>query len=201
MTDPIVRRSRVRTILLAVKAWLVEQEVADESRILIVARDSRDVPHFQGDQDIVLRPGRLQSLGYEEGSGRYDKRVKRRLEATIRTRLELDEADSDEQWLTREDAHTDLEEDVVAALELFPVEEADGDLLLVEPMRLISGDVPGKRASAKGWGESTLVFEMVYALPLDEITDAIGGGGAGGGGGGGSSSATVTAWYGGWYFG
>lgn len=166
---PSVQRSAIKTILLNIKAWLVEQEVVDASCILLTARPWKDVAHFMGDQDVILKPGRLLSLGYEDGSGRTDKRVKRMLDVGLRSRDELDMADEDRLWLTKDDAHFDFEERLADALELYDGHDTEGNLLLIEPMRLASGDAPERLVKAKGWGISVLQFELVYAMNLDQL--------------------------------
>lgn len=195
-----VLRSSVRTVLQAVKAWLVAQEVATADRIKLVARPFAEVQHTMGDADLVLRPGRFVPTGNETGAGRYDTRIRRLLEVAVRSRLESDEVDSDQLWLLQDAAHLALEEAVIAALQIFPPEDADSNILLAEPMRLADGAAAERRKDKRGWGQSVLTFEMVYVLPLEEldVSGDVGGGGSGGSGGG---SEAETGWFWGWFFG
>jgi len=164
-----VKPSSIRTVLEAVQAWLVAQEVLDADRILLVARPFTEVPLEMGDADLLLRPGSFLPTGNETGAGRYDTRIRRILEIAVRTRLEVDEVGQDLHWLRDDARHLALEEAVLAALEIFPPEDAAGNILLAEPMRLVDGTAAEKRKDKRGWGQSVLRFEMIYVLPLTEL--------------------------------
>src|SRR5436190_14121577 len=97
-TTLTVLRSSLRTVLAAVKGRLVDQTGIDASRVMIVARQQKKIPHLAGDQDILLRTGGFKFVpGIRD---RHDARIRRQLSVILRTRWELDEADSDEHWLT-----------------------------------------------------------------------------------------------------
>lgn len=163
-----VVRASIRDILTAIKAELVLREVLGEDAIHFVARDY--VPHFVADKDLLLRPGRVTSSEpWNTGAGRAATALKRYLHCICRTRLALDESDRDEKWLQDEAfGHWILEESVLDALQDFLPEDADENVLLIEPMRVVDADAPDKdRKEPLLWGESTVTFEVFYAADID----------------------------------
>jgi hypothetical protein len=167
-------------IVLAIKQQLVDYELTvggtDDAVILpataikIVARDQ--VPKFTADRDVLIRVGRLSVLsGTVQGAGRVATRAQRMVSVTPRTRLSLDESDRDEEWLTNATlGHFLLEEQIIDALHLFFPLDANGVApFLVEPMRLMEGDQPGRdRQMPQMFGDTSLVYECVYMVTLDQ---------------------------------
>ena len=164
-------RSNFGAILEAIKNQLVAEIEIPAERVLIVVR--RNVPHFAADQDIVLRP-----LGFRvdrqitDQTGRFLTAIVRRLEVRARTRLTLDEASRDEQWLLHETlGHLALEEGIVDALQEFiPLDnDVDQNALTYEPILLSDGTDPEQmpdRGQPTDWGESRLIFDVPYVMSL-----------------------------------
>lgn len=200
-----VLRSPIPSILTTIRNWLLSCEVLAESLVFFTSKRIEDVPHTDGEHDIILQPGRFLPLGYEQGAGRYDTRVRRSLSVFVRSRCNSDEQSHDEIWLLGENKHFELEETVINALHLCPTEDDDGNILLVEPMRLSPSGEPRRLKGGKGWGITELEFEIVYSLALD--TSGVGGeptaaaiAASGSGSSGSAEDAVVSGWYFGFYF-
>lgn len=165
-----VLRSSLRPILAAIKAALVAGVPIPAERVLVSVR--RKVPHFQADQDIVIRPrGFRIDASQTDHTGRFLTKIIRRIEFTCRTRLGFDETDRDESWLLDETyGHVALEERVIDVLQEFEATDEDGNGLQHGPMLLMDGPDPDKEADddAGEWGYSTLVFELTYDLTFTE---------------------------------
>ncbi len=173
MPDPKSARSGFNAIILACKQQLITVAGIPEECILIVARGK--VPHFQADQDVVLRAKGFQvRKEVTDQAGLWDIRIRRKIEARCRTRLALDDASRDEIRLTDLTlGHTAFEELVATTLmgnpngtPFFPTDAA-GNALTAHPLLLDDGDGPdpdpeqGKEAD---WIETKLHFWIEYSL-------------------------------------
>src|SRR5262249_38123679 len=155
-----VLRARLGQVLAAVKARIeFWKGIQDEGRVRVVARQQKKLPHLVGDQDVLIRARGCDGVvGLRD---RHDYRIRRRLSVVIRSRWEVDEADSDERWLVDDPSGASIwEEDVIDALvgDWIP-EDADGNALLWEPIFLLRGDDYESsrdlhsRAEDQNWGE------------------------------------------------
>lgn len=167
-----VVRASIRDILNTIRQRLVDYPVIGTDRVYIVAR--RNVPHFQADQDILIRAlGFTVDRGWADGAGRKATRIDRQVAIIPRTRLATDEADRDPQWLNHASlGHYQLEEKIPDALEepWFPA-AANGDHLTIEPIRMLSGSEADK-GEMKGedfdWGDSAIFYKVSYLLALTQ---------------------------------
>src|SRR5262245_834643 len=108
-----VLRSPLKAILDAVEARLAAKTAISAARIRQVARHQREVPHLDGDQDLLLRV-RGFVADYQGHRDRHDCRIVRKLSVVLRTRLELDESGGDELYLgDASGGATVREEDVI----------------------------------------------------------------------------------------
>lgn len=147
-------------------------------RVFNAARER--VPHFQGEQDLVIRPGPFRSRQeFNDGAGRVATVCVRTIGIIVRTRGMLDTGGQDDIWLMTPDlvdpatGYFELENDVIAALQDFLPVDSNDNALLGEPMRLIGGSEPRRETGEKntGWGAGRLDFECMYVfdmLPEDD---------------------------------
>lgn len=168
MATPLtVRRAGVRETLLAVQARLASWLGWDAGRVLLVAKRKKP-PTLTGDQDIVLRYAGFKADS-ERHRDRHDCRVVNLLRITLRNRLEYDEADRDDRWLTDATAGTlAFVDDVIDALQTWFPTDAAGNHLTVEGLFVTEGLDPEREAAATGWGEETVVFGCKTELPLTQ---------------------------------
>jgi hypothetical protein len=144
----------------------------DSSGIFLSCRPQ--MPHFQAEQDILLRPfGFRIDQGRDLAGGRYTTVFTRRLGATLRTRANLDESFKDQVWYQGDAGivlgHSALEEAVVDALHEFTPTDSNSNALTVEPMKIIEGNDPSKLMNDQNsWGWSLLMFSIVYMPPLNQ---------------------------------
>ena len=168
MPSPV--KSSLREILPKVRDRLVSATGISANRVLYVQRP--DTPHFQGDQDILIRVGPPRPLEHVHGSGRLYRVVSRLLQITPRTRWAVDESDRDDSWLlAATEGHLRLEEAVVDAIDVWVPERAGGDWLLIEPMRWVESQQPVRETPlSQSWGHTDLVFEFKYQFPATDNT-------------------------------
>lgn len=168
-------RSNFGDILTRIKAQIVAELDYPDNRVIISIR--REVPHFNADSDIIIRPLGFRAISQiTDQTGRFATAVTRRLEVRARTRLALDEASRDEIWLTDESrGHLQLEDQIVDALQSFiPVTSTLApDAMTLEPLFLIDGSDPDQqsdrgRGQPANWGESRLTFEVSYIMALTQ---------------------------------
>src|SRR5262245_9245128 len=89
--QPTVRRTPFAEVLQAVRTRLGQICRLPSNQIKLAARDRGYLPHFDGDQDLVLRTfGPLPEEGFNDGSGRTEAVVRRPLSVLARTRLGVD---------------------------------------------------------------------------------------------------------------
>jgi hypothetical protein len=97
-------------------------------------------------------------------------RVRRMMDAIVRSRLYLDQAGSNATALTDTDfSHLRWEESVAAALAGYAPTDASNNQLVAQPIRIYQGDMPQParhEPKAKEWHQSTVSFEVEYLLLL-----------------------------------
>src|SRR5262245_61738184 len=156
------------------RAHIVASSGLPPERVGLVQRG--EVPfNAHGDNYIYLR---LESSTFDQpdvkGAGRIDLRWNCRFSVTIRSRLALDESNMDWLWLTDEAlGHVATIDMVLEALTMYAPEDADRNLLVAEPIRPLSVSRPAKELGNeqfpnKEWGESVILFEMVFEQQLDQ---------------------------------
>lgn len=156
-----------RTILTAVRAKLIEDEVLGTGNELIFINRNGEPKAYANEQWINLYPGPLNQVTY--GGGRRDTRIKRPLVVQLFTRTQVDyTGDGTESLTSLEIGHIALEEKIIDALHLRNLFD-DDEPLLFEPMRLASSaesppevDPQSKRLFVT----SRLLFETGYIAPL-----------------------------------
>ena len=159
-------RSSLRTVLASIRTQLATVTGLAESRIRLVSRDPRRVPQFDGDQDILLRIGGFRADPAHRD--RHDCRIMRQLHIIARTRLDLDEADADDLWLTKDvGGSIVLEELIIDAMQNYFPESEDGAYVF-QAIRVIQGEVPQKGGQQNDWGEVELLYQLGIRLPLDQ---------------------------------
>lgn len=165
-------RSSFVLILASVRARLVSVLEFPASRVVPVIRG--EVPHFQGDQDVLLRPrGFRVDKPWSDGGGRHSTRVQRRLEIVCRTRCSLDSSGEAALWLSHEThGHFGLEELAANALQGFlPTDDPETlNVLVTDPLELLEGDDPKQdgRPKPQDWGETSLFFLCSYLMDFDQ---------------------------------
>jgi hypothetical protein len=165
-------RTSLATILTRLKTLLVADTTLNipAERVLLTVR--RKLPHFQADQDIVLRPRGFSVMAkVTDHAGRWQTTLKRRLDVTCRTRLGIDEADRDEDWLTDEAyGHIAFEEAVASFFQTLYLMDDDQNVILHEPLMLM--DAPDHEKDAddelQEWGQSTFSYELIYDQAFPE---------------------------------
>jgi len=179
----------LKTIVNAIKTQLILDDTATDDywgysiiysdMIKISAKfNNAPSPKFTGDRDILIRIGSAKPIeGFVGGSGRIASFVKRHLEIVIRTRLQLDVSDREDEMLFNESyGHCIMEEFIIDRLQLFDPLSNTGSRLLMEPMRLDDnyGSAysdpaqysQGQDRATPAYGQSLLAFEIKYAPTL-----------------------------------
>lgn len=179
----------LKTIVYAIKNQLTLDDSAEanfwgtsliyDDMIKISARlNDSPSPKLTGDRDILIRIGSPRPIeGFHCGAGRISSQVKRHLEIVIRTRLQLDVSDRQDEMLFNEDyGHCLIEEFIIDRLHLFDPLAEDGSRLLMEPMRIDENYgsayadpaqyTQNQDKAAPAYGQSLLAFEIKYAPTL-----------------------------------
>lgn len=163
-----VVRSKLSTILLAIQARVMLKMAWPEERVGI----SKRVPiKPQAEQFVQIWPSsQTTHEPVRKGAGRIDTRVTRRVQVRLYTRLAVDTAGDDTHWLTDPLplGHLDTEHALIDALELFAPEDAAGNWLLYEPMRLQPASEPEKDDAEPEWGSSLMEYDVSFVLDLDQ---------------------------------
>lgn len=165
----ILQASFADILLLCRTQLVAEVEDLVEGNVRFIARSQQQAPHFQGERDVLLRPGRFVSKAEVfDGAGRTCTRFLRHLDMFVRTRLELDEADEDKLWLTDADLGLlKFEEACCDALSGFWPEDEEQNNLTVQPLRIWDGTDPQRGQSEDwAWGNSAIRFEVEYLFSL-----------------------------------
>lgn len=159
-------------VLLSIKQRLIDHGVFEPTAVWISLR-MKPHSHDQASTYGIILPLTQQTmLGTGDGAGRYAKRVRCRFNVYVRTQLDLDEANRDEQWLTHATigaiATWDKVEDALEGVFLL---SEQGDYLTVEPVRHIFTAEPHKSYESSEWGDVNMEFETQYLRDLDLTTD------------------------------
>lgn len=171
MPQPQQRPATAGEIVKAVKAYLIAKNLASKDQVLLVARDSREIPKFRPPKTIWLRPrGIRPDQPQFDGSGRFAFVVSRVLDVEVAVRLVTDTTDTDEQWLTADSGLFGLEEDVLNILQGWTPTDPQGNALLVKPMVLLSETDPLKGPGLPLWGDVVLSFLITYQTAIDRGT-------------------------------
>jgi hypothetical protein len=136
---------------------------------VLISRGRR-MPHYQADQDIVVRFRGFSSLeSYTVGGGRMDTRLARKLSIICRSRLRTDEENTDKNWFT--DAafgYLSLEDSLVDCLHLFLPSDINGNALLTMPMRVVGSSDVEEDQKEPGWGFASVDFAAVLEPALNQ---------------------------------
>jgi hypothetical protein len=165
-----VIQSGLVPILNAIQKQLISAVPAVASQIKFTSH-REDPPHFDADHDIVVRVGSF--IAFDGGwAASTAQRVRRFLTVYPRTRLSLDPADRDTQWMLSIQGHFTWEEKVLRALwGYFPNDAQDsttGNLITQMEMQMAAGTDPVKGAIDKAWGDSAITFELEYLFALGQ---------------------------------
>lgn len=139
-------------------------------RVLPDAREDteEDVP-TQADQFVLLRVGGGDFVPGIQGAGRLNLQVVREITCTLWTRLETDQIRSDEEWLANASlGHLQCEHKLWDALATYQPVDGDGNWLVAYPIVPRRFGPPRKGRKRKGWGRSTLAFDVSFTLDVDQ---------------------------------
>lgn len=160
-------------VLESIQSRLVGNVIADIGRVILCAR-RKNIPHLDGDADILLRPKGMMAVDTVRiGTGRNYMMIRRMLEVIPRTRAAgLDQAGKDRVWLTKEAVgHIAFEDLIVNWLEQYQDEnlfDSDGGPAMFLPMRLIDSTDPDRDLDPDNkWGSSILRFEVSYRQDMN----------------------------------
>lgn len=177
--DPMPIPTTLNAILLLIKAKLVADEVAGEDQIdFTLSRSPKTLPHLWSDRDIWLWPrGERAVEGFFEGSGRADCRVIRTLNIVVRTRLNLDHAESDRLLLTEAtEGHGAIEDKIINSIHDYLVHDEDNNTLTFHGIEFKQIEGPERveeRGEERGWAASTIVVEIPYRRVLNGLLNPI----------------------------
>jgi hypothetical protein len=163
-----LRKAACGEILLAIAARVVSTTGLDATRVLIAAVSSPwDVPHHGAAQDILLMPRGEVPEAPVDGGGRYVNLRKRTLEVAVRTRLQLDTAQTDKTRLTDDSlGHLALEDRVCDGLEnWFPLDADTGDAIAT-PLAVGRLTGPAKDHRDATWVSTQFTVDFLYERDL-----------------------------------
>ena len=185
-------------IALACKNHLAAQIpiiTANPDLVIIVGRDAREVPHFTGERDVILRPGSFAAIDRAfDGAGRTCSKLTRYLEVMPRDRLLTDASDRDQYRLTNplppgqsldpngaitgtpSDSHVasyghfPWEETILSCLHGFWPKDGSLNLLTDCEIRLATGEGPikGEDRDTPDWMRSAFRMEVEYLTTLNQ---------------------------------
>lgn len=161
--------SNIGTILLLMKAQLVAVTGIIPSRVHITSREQSEIPHFSGDQDLILRPMyERPTPGMLEGGGRANDRRTREVQIVCRSRAYLDTPDSDQVRLTSPGLGLlALEDSVRNAMEMFQVTDASNNTLTF-PIFVEGPVAPEPDREDKNWLHSVFTLQVEYQAALSQ---------------------------------
>lgn len=159
------------TVLLAIQAQLVEFLEWDESRVVIDARTDQGhdlAGPTTGEQYVRLQVKSRNPVSETvEARGRIYPHMKASISCVLRTRVNLDTAVSDVSALTvASRGHLPVEHTLWDALLCFQPVDSEGDWLVTEPIKPRGASQPIK--PPKEWVQSTIDFEVTFAMDLDQ---------------------------------
>lgn len=168
-----VVRTKLSTILLAIKAQVMTVFGWPAERVLISARrEEEDEPHLQADQYVRIKPLGSSPEPCWDGGGRINCQAKRRVRATLWTRLALDSPNEDQEWLTNASlGHLDTEHALFDALAGFQPSDGFENWLVTLPIEPGPANEPAGPAAKRnndGWGKSATEFTVTYMMDLDQ---------------------------------
>lgn len=158
-------------ILLACRNHLIAQIpflTADPPHCIVAAK--REVPAFKEDHDVVIKPGSFINMRQEfDSAGRVATKFRRFLLMYPRCRVALDEADSDQVFLTDPTlGFLPWEETCANVLSgFFPIDTSMNHLT-TEEIRLSDGSDPNRGAMGE-WGDSLVTLEIEYMFSLQSV--------------------------------
>ncbi len=138
-------------------------------RVIPDARDDDDEEFpTKADQYVLMRAGNGTPTGDYLGAGRNALCLRRDITCTLWTRLQADEARSDEQWLLAASiGHLQAEHKLYDALAGFIPADEEGVALVPEPLWPEPVNAPKKSRKRQGWGRSSVRFAVTYTLDID----------------------------------
>lgn len=166
-------RSNPAVVLLACRQRLLDKGIGTEGNTnLVVSVDQNEMPPLVGDRDFLMAVGHQRPEGnFDDGSGRYDARIKRFLNILIRTRVNLDRVNDWKVWLTDQTlGHLDAEWEVMNTFHDWTPVDAQGNELGYQSLIYIDVREPralSNRTAAPGWGGSVVSLELPIQLDLD----------------------------------
>lgn len=163
----MMRRSSAREILLSLRTRLVAATSLADAQVGVFAGDPEDAPHHLAGQDVLLCPGAEPIGEGDDGGGRYTGLRVRHIDVAVRTRLWVDNPDSDFAILTDASlghfACEDLVADAVHHWIALAAAETPGDFDGISlPMVCGTFSAPRRSRGAKGWVISTLALTFAY---------------------------------------
>ncbi len=159
---PVLRPS-VGDILKAMESkLLVNGVIKDATQFIVTMRG--DPPHLVAKFDVVVKVSRYFSIKpRSEGGSRWDTVITRTIFVQARTLFAGSGAGNDKDWAY---AHYPREDALLDALHEFHPEDEDGNVLLVVPMTLSSGEAAEREMpSASGgaaWADSVFGLDVTY---------------------------------------
>lgn len=163
-------RSSMDVILPLVETRLALYTGLPAERIIPAIAD--EIPHLQGDQDLVLRLGGWRSdQPWALGGGRYTLKVVEVLEVEIRTRLALDPTGAAREWLVNATyGALQLRSRVLSALHGFQPEDVAGNVLVAGDILVSSARRPRPegRSKAANYGSEVIPFDVSYIQELPD---------------------------------
>lgn len=166
---PNVIPSDERTLLLRFQALLMDGLGLGEEAVRVIACSPLEVDHFVAPRDVLLRFGGSAADAQQFAStGRFHSLEAGALEATFRTRCDLDEAGSHKVGLTDADlGHYAFRRDAVNVL-ADALEDADLNVILWRPVRPVKRTFPESDKKGRGWVWSQIYFAAEFAEELDQ---------------------------------
>ena len=158
-------------VMESIEARLVASLSLDPTRVLIVARD--EVPHFGAEKDVLIEAADWSNESPEDdGTGRMATPIRRTFEITLRTRMRLDKANGDADWLKNASrGFMQFEHAALNAIHGHYPQRVDQTFITRSPFKVISGgryDRRKRRAKApRGWGQALIRVQARYLLDLD----------------------------------
>lgn len=158
------RQASLGEILDAFAAQFLDKSVvANSDQVVYVARN-RPPDHLAVDRDILLRPMRRRLVTPTfDGGGRIASQITRYVTVYARLQYIADKAISDAEWINRQDQ---FEAAILDALLEFMPEDANGNALVTEPIRLLEGGEMTK-GDDDVWGDSLATYAVIYRPKLD----------------------------------
>ena len=157
-------------ILTSLQARLMDVLGWPEERVIIDMRDDHDADTItsQAEQYVRLKAGPRNPLGADvEARGRIQPRMSAQISVRLRTRVNLDKAQSDVTALTDASrGHLRVEAGVWDALLNFQPVDGDSNWLVSETVKPRLATAPQKPPA--GWAQTTINFDVTFIMDLDQ---------------------------------